>query len=395
MSPTSPRAFLSSAAAVKRVLLVLLLVAAALIAPTTSGIAHADGSQDPPATISVEGPISDSLKSQITDFNDSVAAQQRVEQNLIAEKASLEAQATKIEAAIQADNAAGDATDQLFAEHNTAVQAYNAAGPPGDPAYAAELDAEGQQLEAQQAQNNAKASADNAARDKGLAAMVAHNKRGDEYKSTNQKLIDERAKLMAELLTEQAAAYLPIIATLTTVDSLSGMDSPQPTQGIGTDGGDYTAPANGPPAFVTNALESLPKWRSGSATVGRIFDSKGNSLAGELESGGNSTLVQAADAFLRKYGTPINPITKFYTASQHVEAEYAMLVRKKVITDTHVTVVINNARGVCRGKYGCMPLQDAVDGVGAVALILPEGSTMTVWYPNATEPVVIIGVAVR
>jgi len=242
MNPTSPRALRHRIASVQRVLLVLLLVAAALISPTTSGIARADGSDDPPALISVDDAKSAGLKAQIASYDQSVAAQQRVEQALLTEKASLEALVAKVNAALTADDAAGAATDQLFAEHNSAVQAYNNAGPPGDPAYAAELDAEGQQLAAQQAQNNAKVRADNADRARGLAAMVAHNKKGDAYYNTNKQLTTERATLMAQILAEQAAADLAIIATLTTVDSLSGMDSPQPSQENVT-GGDNTAPA--------------------------------------------------------------------------------------------------------------------------------------------------------
>jgi len=137
------------------------------------------------------------------------------------------------------------------------------------------------------------------------------------------------------------------------------------------------APGCGPEEFVTNALGDLAGKR---VTTGRIFDSAGNTIADELEAGGSSDLTKATDAYLRQNGAPINPRAAYYPASQHVEAQYAMWMSQNGVTDA--TVVMNNAEGVCAGTYGCQ---------GAVQVILPEGSTMTVWYPGATEPVVIRG----
>jgi RHS repeat-associated protein len=117
-------------------------------------------------------------------------------------------------------------------------------------------------------------------------------------------------------------------------------------------------------------------------TTGRIFDSSGNAIHGEIEAGGNSDLVEATDAYLRQHGAPINPRAARYPASQHVETQYAMWMRQNGITDA--TVVMNNSEGVCGGVYGCQ---------NAIRAILPEGSTMTVWYPGASEPVIIPGEA--
>jgi hypothetical protein len=227
---------------VRRALPVLLLVVAALVSPTTGGIARADGPEDPPALISVEEATSPGLAAEIVAFNQDVAAQQSTEQSLSAEQASLEAQIAPINAALNADDAAGDATDQEFTELNSEIQAYNDAGPPGDPAVAAELNARGEALAAQQDQNNAKVDADNAAHDRLMAAIVAHNNKDTDYDDTNQQLTVERAALLVQILGQQVAAALPVIATPTSVDSLRGMDSPQPDQEYPADGGDSTAP---------------------------------------------------------------------------------------------------------------------------------------------------------
>ena len=243
MNLTSPPAFRRRIAFVKRVLPVLLLVVAGLVSPATGGIAWADGSQDPPALISADDAKSAGLKAQIGAYDESVAAQQNDARALLTEKATLRAQVAKVNAVGRADDAAGTAIDQQFAELNSAIQAYNDAGPPGDPAYADELDAEVQQLSAQQAQNNVKIRADNAEKIRLRSAGVAHNRKVTNYENKNQQLTAERATLMAQILAEQAAAELTIIATLTIVDSLRGMDSPQPDQRHVPDGGDNTAPA--------------------------------------------------------------------------------------------------------------------------------------------------------
>jgi hypothetical protein len=47
-------------------------------------------------------------------------------------------------------------------------------------------------------------------------------------------------------------------------------------------------------------------------------------------------------------------------------------------------LVINNPRGPCSGPYSCQ---------AAIRAILKQGSTLRIWYPGATEPVVVVGVA--
>nr|WSY52134.1 DNRLRE domain-containing protein [Streptomyces sp. NBC_00886] len=130
-------------------------------------------------------------------------------------------------------------------------------------------------------------------------------------------------------------------------------------------------------------VEQVQKELAGKrVTTGRIFDSEGNSIYDEIEAGGNSDLVKETDAYLRENGAPINPRATYYPAAQHVESQYAMWMRENGIPSA--TVVMNNTEGVCGGMYGCQ---------SAIKAILPEGSSMSVWYPGATEPVIIPGAA--
>ncbi|MFD0372866.1 polymorphic toxin-type HINT domain-containing protein [Streptomyces sp. NPDC127114] len=149
----------------------------------------------------------------------------------------------------------------------------------------------------------------------------------------------------------------------------------------------YYVLAGRTPVLVHNTCLDVPQVLSELAgkreTHGRIFDASGKEMHGEIQAGGSGPLVQATDAYLRNHGTPINPKTKYYPASQHVETQFAAVMRKT--RTTSATVVINKKTGVCGGPFGCK---------GAVQQILPFGYTMTVWYPNAETPEVIKGRAV-
>ncbi|MFF2425317.1 DddA-like double-stranded DNA deaminase toxin [Streptomyces mirabilis] len=131
-----------------------------------------------------------------------------------------------------------------------------------------------------------------------------------------------------------------------------------------------------------NVAKVLTELAGKRVTTGRIFDSSGKEVFEEIEAGGSGALVDATDEYLRKYGTAIHPKAKYYPAAQHVESQYAMWMRQNGVTNA--TVVINKAEGVCGGPYGCLR---------AVKAILPEGSRMTVWYPDALKPEVILGEA--
>lgn len=147
----------------------------------------------------------------------------------------------------------------------------------------------------------------------------------------------------------------------------------------------YYAVAGDTPVLVHNTCgpdvpQVLSELANKRVTTGRIFDSSGNAIRNEIEAGGSSDLVEATDTYLRQNGAPINPRATYYPAAQHVESQYAMWMRQNGITDA--TVVMNNTEGVCGGIYGCQ---------SAITAILPEGSTMIVWYPGAIGPVVIPG----
>ncbi|MEV6947333.1 DddA-like double-stranded DNA deaminase toxin [Streptomyces sp. NPDC051172] len=131
-----------------------------------------------------------------------------------------------------------------------------------------------------------------------------------------------------------------------------------------------------------NVAKVLAELADRRVTTGRIFDSSGKEVFKEIEAGGGGALVDATDEYLRKYGTAIHPKAKYYPAAQHVESQYAMWMRQNGVTNA--TVVMNNAEGVCGGPYGCLR---------AVKTILPEGSRMTIWYPGALKPEVILGEA--
>ena len=304
----------------KRILLVLLLMVAALATPATGGTARADDSQDPPAEISVSGTTSDDLKAQIADFNQSVTAQQSTKQALTAEKATIENQAATVNAALNADDAAGAETDKEFDELNSAISAYNSAGPPGDPSYAAELDSEGKQLAAQQDQNNAKVRADNADHDRVAAALTAHNKRAADYESTNQKLTAERATLMDQILADQAAAAMAVMFTMSTVDSLNGMDSPrqdqQYEQPATTNGGDTPAPAT--QSTCGHSFAAGTGVLTAAGTAEPIQDVRAGDLVENAQAGGGDEIHQVdqvhvtttdADFTRLTVGTPTGPET--------------------------------------------------------------------------------------
>ncbi|MFD2010259.1 polymorphic toxin-type HINT domain-containing protein [Streptomyces narbonensis] len=128
-----------------------------------------------------------------------------------------------------------------------------------------------------------------------------------------------------------------------------------------------------------NVAQILSELANKRVTTGRLF-SNSKEMHAEIEAGGNSPLVQATDAYLRQHGAPINPRVKYYPAAQHVEAQYAMVMREG--RTKSATVVMNNRAGVCGDMYGCQ---------GAVAKILPVGYTMEVWYPGAEAAKIIHG----
>jgi hypothetical protein len=116
-------------------------------------------------------------------------------------------------------------------------------------------------------------------------------------------------------------------------------------------------------------------------TTGVVRDANGKRIP-EL----SDTLVSSVDedttglvAYLReiKYGHPRQ--TGFYGDS-HVETKLAYQMMTKGVKNA--VVVINNNKGVCKGRDSCSEL---------VEVILPEGYTLTVYHPGAGSPEQFVG----
>lgn len=141
------------------------------------------------------------------------------------------------------------------------------------------------------------------------------------------------------------------------------------------------------PDFVKNAIKDLQNQRVGNETKGRIFDSSGRQIGNDVKSGSDSA-TSDIDKFLKDSPNIENTRARSgkllnQPAATHVETKYAWWLRQQENTGIKdVTVVINNAKGVCGYPFGCQ---------SAVRAILPRGTTMRVWYPGATEPEVLEG----
>ena len=131
----------------------------------------------------------------------------------------------------------------------------------------------------------------------------------------------------------------------------------------------------GCPTFVNNAMSSLPQ----KVTSGRIFDASGSEIGPAISSGTDDT-TGPIDDFLRQSSDIETPRAGPHPSATHVETKYAWWMMENDVTDADV--VINNPRGACPFPFGCQ---------ASVPAILPEGSTMRVWYPGATEPQVLEG----
>lgn len=97
---------------------------------------------------------------------------------------------------------------------------------------------------------------------------------------------------------------------------------------------------------------------------------------------GTSSSSAAINDFLMGSPNIANPPGN-HPSITHVETKIAWAMRNHGITDADV--VINNDTGPCDEPYGC---------TAAVSAILPEGSSLTVWYPDSSgglaSPAVII-----
>ncbi|WP_405983817.1 polymorphic toxin-type HINT domain-containing protein [Streptomyces sp. NBC_00872] len=129
--------------------------------------------------------------------------------------------------------------------------------------------------------------------------------------------------------------------------------------------------------------EIFPKIQNEWKTTGVIRDAEGKRLPNLPD-----RIVSAKDAdakavteYLKSigYGHPLQ--TNFW-AESHVEAKLAYWMMMSEPAVKNAIVVINNNKGVCKGKDSCSELVEA---------ILPKGYTLTVYYPEARTPTTLTG----
>ncbi|MEU4239844.1 DddA-like double-stranded DNA deaminase toxin [Actinoplanes sp. NPDC026619] len=128
------------------------------------------------------------------------------------------------------------------------------------------------------------------------------------------------------------------------------------------------------PLWVTRALTALKSKR---ITTGQMFDDSGNQLFVEMTSGADSSTPLIDDFLAKSPDISGGP----FSAAKDTETKFAWWMRLYK-GDGKVDVVINNPKGPCKPPNGCQTL---------VPTILKPGQEMHVWYPNATEPVVLKG----
>lgn len=69
-----------------------------------------------------------------------------------------------------------------------------------------------------------------------------------------------------------------------------------------------------------------------------------------------------------------------HPAITHVETKVAMMMREAELTTG--VVVINNEEGPCPGAYSCSRV---------LSVVLAEGATLTVWWPNMNKQTFVGG----
>ncbi|MDX3854369.1 DddA-like double-stranded DNA deaminase toxin [Streptomyces sp. AK02-01A] len=142
---------------------------------------------------------------------------------------------------------------------------------------------------------------------------------------------------------------------------------------------------------VKRVLDELPeRTPTDKRTTGRLLDENGDPIPelppgieemksgekwydGENNSYDDPLWAEAQRRLFGKKGFPASKNAK-YKASSHVETKYAVWMDQKGIKNA--TVVINNNAGVCDKAQNC---------IDAVAVILPVGSTLTVYFPGGKK----------
>lgn len=156
-------------------------------------------------------------------------------------------------------------------------------------------------------------------------------------------------------------------------DDEPGADKPEKTAGAGdeTSPEDESAPGRRISDEDGHRLQQkLPRREESELTQpktrGLWVDKDGNEE--ELVSGQHDEWFQKATDFLRERGIPPRNGGSITTPS-HVETKFAMRMRVQGLK--HETIIVNKLP--CPGKWGCRAL---------IGLILPPGSTLTVFGPD-------------
>ncbi|MFJ5123150.1 DddA-like double-stranded DNA deaminase toxin [Kitasatospora sp. NPDC088548] len=146
----------------------------------------------------------------------------------------------------------------------------------------------------------------------------------------------------------------------------------------------YYVLAGTTPVLVHNCGEPYDEVAAGLGshiTTGQVVDAAGTKIGAPVMSGETGSWREIAD-FLADSPNITNPRSGPHAAATHVEAKIAWAMRGRPEV-TSADVVINNPKGVCPVPFGC---------TAAVPAILRSGQTMRVFYPGATEPVILRGV---
>ncbi|MET9622766.1 polymorphic toxin-type HINT domain-containing protein [Streptomyces sp. NPDC006464] len=141
----------------------------------------------------------------------------------------------------------------------------------------------------------------------------------------------------------------------------------------------YYVLAGATPVLVHNCnvggvADGLPARAGGDPTVGQVVNigDSGASRVGAPFKSGHSSSSDDINQFLMDSPDIANPASGPHASITHVETKLAWRMRQAGVTS--LDVVINHSGGPCTGRFSCS---------SAVPAILPQGSSMTVWFRGA------------
>lgn len=189
-------------------------------------------------------------------------------------------------------------------------------------------------------------------------------------------LFDQAHELIEDALAlcgtsrDHVLTYLSVLGLQQHGDTPPSLPHPSTTPRVPTD-------AAGDHQWVQRMRDRLPRYEGGQ-TTGLIYDQDGNEI--QSTSGREDVSERLR---LNLHNSDVFPASDSRGAPgvfAHVEAKYAQKMREE--GQTYGVVVLNNR--MCRDTRGCQ---------AAVCAILPRGSVLAVWEPDATRPIEIHGEA--